>query len=341
MRIRAGKLIPILSDSICKELLFTEEIKPGTDVEVRPVLEGLAEAWAEQIGYPEADRRDLARVALYNTVISRDAEQAKTAYLSFLKTRLIDQARRDSERKTFAEEVERQVDELSFSKLANELDYACETSRGVNPLSILAKLPLPIYITTSPHDFLERALQLAGKQPQTKLCFWSGEELGAEEAHLPDPLLKPTPAEPLVYHLFGLENYPLTLLVSEDDYLDFLDRVVSDTDTQNPLIPLILKRTLAQASLVVLGYHLRDWDFRVLFRSLIKPRSQNQYSLVLQLEPEKDTLIDPSSTRDYLDRYFQRGNLSVEWGRTVDYLQAIGSRWRIAQGGAEGTQGQS
>ena len=42
---------------------------------------------------------------------------------------------------------------------------------------------------------------------------------------MPDPLYEPTPEAPLVFHLFGLERFPETLVLSIDDYLDVLVRV--------------------------------------------------------------------------------------------------------------------
>ena len=36
----------------------------------------------------------------------------------------------------------------------------------------LAKLNLPVYVTTSYYDFLEKALEHAGKQPRTEISYW-------------------------------------------------------------------------------------------------------------------------------------------------------------------------
>jgi hypothetical protein len=37
----------------------------------------------------------------------------------------------------------------------------------------LGDLPLPIYITTSPHTVFEDVLRQAGKDPQVEICYWN------------------------------------------------------------------------------------------------------------------------------------------------------------------------
>ena len=45
-----------------------------------------------------------------------------------------------------------------------------------NPHYLLARLRMPIYITTSPGNLLAAALRRAGADPQVRICPWWGDE---------------------------------------------------------------------------------------------------------------------------------------------------------------------
>jgi hypothetical protein len=197
---------------------------------------------------------------------------------------------------------------------------------------MLAGLPFPVYITTSYYDFLERAIERASEgriQPRTQVIFWdpNKESTDAIEAkHYPDPNFMPSIQEPAVYHLFGLENYPSSLVLSEDDYIKFLMSVASDTDQHRPIIPPRLRRALASAHLLLLGYHLRDWDFRVLFRVIqhCGQMSERKKGICIQLKPKTE---DEQLLR-YLQNYFNLKKFEVEWKGTGAFIQELWDVWQ-------------
>lgn len=343
-RIKEGTVIPILSNSVRNERIFEIDYGGALDTvsgqktekqanqesndSTHTLDEQLAELWADVIGYPLADRYELARVAQFNRVRSDDAEQAKTKYLDFIKNALLASAESDGRVADIVDELRSQLSELSFSDIAKELDYPHFQNEEEDPLRIIARLPLPIYVTTSYYDFLERALQAEGRQPRTQICFWSGEIANVASEHATDPDFEPTPQNPLVYHLHGLEKYPSTMVLSEDDYLDFLVRVSQPPDPNKPLIPLYLKEALAVSSLALLGYRLQAWDFRVLFRGIIKQSILRQYSLVIQLSPEEQTgILNSEEARKYLQEYFEPSMFKVEWGDTDRFINKVWSEW--------------
>jgi hypothetical protein len=59
-------------------------------------------------------------------------------------------------------------------------------------------------------------------------------------------------------------------VLTEDDYLDFLVKVSWD----NTVIPPRIAEALTDSSLLLLGYHLQDWDFRVMFRGSDQPQAR-------------------------------------------------------------------
>ncbi len=365
-RVREGRVIPVISGSVFYESVFrldTEQAagelpaaveQPAADNQPAAVdqqaaeqppaeeppaeeetIEGeLSRTWARQIGYPLPDSLNLARVAQYNRTTAEDNEKAKVTYLRFLKMALLNFARVKGAGAGLLGELRARLDESSFTELCVELGYPQASQTQMDALRALACLPLPVYITTSYHDYLERLLALENRPPRTQLCFWSGETFEVDADHAPDRELAPSVERPVVYHLMGLERYPSSVALSEDDYLDFLARVVLDTDTRDPVIPLFLRDALSFSSLMLLGYRLSDWDFRVLFRGVILPRqSPNRWtSLIIQLAPEEQYHIaDSAKARRYLETYFSPKSFKIEWGSAESFLARFWTEWKKRQ----------
>jgi hypothetical protein len=339
LRIRSGEVIPIISNSVRNDRIFdfdyNHEFGPADgDIDARrlTVDEELAEEWSEEIGYPMTNRHLLARVAVYNRIKSDDDQQAKRKYLRFLKEYLLDIAEEDEDVSDLVDELRSQVDILSFSAIASQMDRPqYKDVRTEDPLRLLARLPLAVYVTTSYYDFLERALQAEGRTPHTQISFLFGEPRDVAPGHRPDPDIVPSPEEPLVYHLHGFERYPESLVLSEDDYLDFLARVSEESgDSSAPFIPLYLSAALAESSLILLGYSLHDWDFRVLFRGMITPKhgALRKFSLAIQLDPvEQGGIINAGEARNYLKKYFEPIKFRVEWNNVDDFIKQMYQIW--------------
>jgi hypothetical protein len=315
-RIKAGKCTPIISAQVGSP--FSAEQNQ------------VVEAWAEEIAYPMSDLNNLPRVTQYATIISPDILSAKEDFLDFLKERLLDRVKDEQEaveQSAFLETLEDELYDLSFSNVAVRLGYPRYEDELENPLRILAELPLPIYLTTHYHTFLEDALRAAGKEPRTEICYWREElEAEAESVFEQEPDYEPGEAEPLVYHLHGLDAYPSSLVLTEDDYLDFLVNVSQDPEA----IPKRVTQALADSSLMLLGYQLQEWDFRVIFRGLITSRraSRRLLSLSIQLTPEEQDMTDVAEARKYLERYFENFNFEIYWGDSQNFMQELWDQWQ-------------
>jgi hypothetical protein len=334
--ISEGTVIPIISNSLRIEGIFrsisalTGKIPktPRSSDEYLTINEQLTREWADSIQYPLPDDHNLARVAQYFQVHEKnDIAQAKTKYLNFLKMYLLENSLEQDYQSVVAQ-LKLRTQERTFSDIVSQLEYPRFSSSFEDPLRQLANLPLPIYVTTSYYNFLERALELAGKLPRTQVCSWSGGKARRPE-HLPDPNFLPTPENPAVYHLFGLENYPPTLVLSEDDYMNFLISVAEDTNTQNPGIPLRLREALAESRLILLGYNLQDWEFRVLFRFILKFRKSeiSPRSTVIQLKPRPKKVEDEKRSLDYLYRYFDIKQFGVKWTSAEHFIHKLTEEW--------------
>lgn len=342
-RLRQGKLVPIIGSAVRQNRIFDIDwdndlgvsAQAPTPSDATAVNEELAQAWANALGYPMPDGHVLARVAQYNRTLANDPDQAKSNYLLFLKKTLLTLAEDDNSVRDEIASLRGQLIDLSFAEIVTTLDYPRFPDGRADPLHLLAQLRLPIYVTTSPYDFLERALSAEGATcVHTQFCLWNRDESQVEPTHRPDPNYTPSVDEPVVYHLFGYERYPGSLVLSEDDFLDFLLAFVQDTNSAHPLIPHYLRSALEESSLLLLGYRLQDWDFRVLFRWLINflhrrlSVLERMYSVAIHLDPEyQKDIADAERARDYLKRYFGSANFRVEWSSIDQFVSTLWQEW--------------
>ena len=250
-------------------------------------------------------------------------------FLIFLKTALLDMFAQDPEVAGAVDELRTRVNMLSFADIVQELGVIAYATPDEDPLRLLARLNLPVYVTTSYFDFLERAIIAEGRTPRTQVCFWSGEDVNIAPEHHYDPNLIPSQTQPLVYHLFGLEKYPRTMVLSEDDYMAFLVEVTRAPNPTSPVIPLYLAEAFRSKSLILLGYRLHDWDFRVIFRGVVKPglTALRSFGLILQVNPSQDGMGRQEQAQSYLKEYFQEADFKVEWGNVEQYIQNVWKEW--------------
>jgi hypothetical protein len=173
---------------------------------------------------------------------------------------------------------------------------------------------------------MEDALKAVGKEPRVEVCCWREDvEADAPSVFKEDPEYKPSVEEPLVYHVHGLDAYPGSLVLTEDDYLDYLFNVGQDPD----VIPKRVAAALADSSLMLLGYHLQDWDFKVIFRGLIASRrsSRRLMSLSIQLTPDPRGVENLADAQEYLERYFDSANFEIYWGDVQSFMKELWKHW--------------
>jgi hypothetical protein len=128
---------------------------------------------------------------------------------------------------------------------------------------------------------------------------------------------QPTREEPLVYHLYGLDTYPESLVLTEDDHLEFLVAIARDMSRDTDRIPKRIRQALSDSSLILLGYDLRSWEFRTLFWGLIKFRPpMKQENVSVQVAPDDTEKL-------YLDKYLSEARFQVVWREVLQYVQEL------------------
>lgn len=238
----------------------------------------------------------------------------------------------------FRKEVQKRfADGMSKELLAEDADlqalmkFAWEKLSKNDPNEqhqVLAKLKLPIYITTNADNLMEEALIAAGVEPQMEICPWSDRFYA--ESVFEGGNYNPTPQKPLVYHLFGHLNIPDSMVLTEDDYFEFLRGVTSNKD----LIPPRVRSALTNASTMFLGFQLDDWPFRVFFHAMMNPetlRMRARYSHIgVQVELDDTRNISPKRARKYLEKYFDTSEVTIYWGTSNDFIAELNNRIKPA-----------
>jgi hypothetical protein len=208
-------------------------------------------------------------------------------------------------------------------------------SRSNEPHGMLAELPLPVYITTNYDNFMFEALEWKHKKPRRLVCRWNRPKMRETAEIYRDPKEESTPERPIVFHMHGWSQLPSSLVLTEDDYVDFLIKITEDKD----LLPKRISQAFSESSLLFLGYRLEDPDFRLLFRKLVHSmgRSGIRTHVSVQFE-DFGSDADRQSAREYLNKYFGASNVQVYWGTCEQFTAELRHRWRadVQKRAAEG-----
>lgn len=290
---------------------------------VEPMLGSLremAENWANVYHYPMApsERKSLPQVAQYLSVEQDDQyplESLEESIYQTLKTRFPGILPAGKERIT--------LDEMIQQAGSSHRKGAFEPHR------MLAKLPLPVYITANYDHLLEDALLEANRKPEVVVCPWFRDADDILTVYDREKYI-PTLERPLVFHLFGQFEHPRSVVLTEDDFFDYLLGVARNKDR----IPDDVRRALANSTLLFIGFQLEDWNFRVLLRSIVylaaegSVRRSEFKHIAAQIEPEEGSILEPDGARRYIEKYFSHdANVSLYWGNVEDFLNELQQRW--------------
>ncbi len=311
----------------------------------------LAQLWAsDQAVLDASERQDLARVAQFYSVQQRDRRETKYAYVGILKEILYAKALEDTALDDqFRDELREDpnaISVLAVSEFARRLGYPRFADVEQNPLRLLAELPLPLFITTCHHEFLEHALANTGtatKRPVAEILYWDPALESIPSIYDSEPDYRPTVNRPLVYHLFGRDAYPESLVLTEDDHLDCLVKLselrgqvnVSNPQAKARNIPTEVRTALSTHALLLLGYDVYGWDFRVLFRGLILGMASSRTTnpnvprgICMQVDPSTRSAERNRRVKEHFEKYFARSQFDVYWGDELQCVSALRALWR-------------
>ncbi len=314
-------------DSICSQVQkgrFVPILGPDLAEGLYGGMREVASRLAVQHGFPmaAADWSDVAKVMQFLS-IKQDRSFAQEAIQKQISLQLVT--------------CNHLPPEIAAGPFRSMLDYVVTKSRAEDddPYRILADLPAPIYVTATPETMLLRSVKAAGKDPELLYCAWRTTETNHPQQ--PQPKGNASPGTPLIYHVFGVLGVKESLVLTEDDFFDYLIAL-----STYKLVPDAVRSGLTRGTLLFLGFRLNDWTFRVLFRlimSLGGLESLREFSHVgVQISPDEHSFTDAARAKKYLEQYFAqaRGNrweprIDIYWGSAADFLKELNGRLRVME----------
>lgn len=262
-----------------------------------PTGQAIADRWAGRYGFPLHSRPDLPSVAQFLSVEFNDPVSPKEKLL---------------------EEV-----------FKNKTPLNCKDAE--DPHCFLADLPLSVFLTTNYDSYMSDALVNRGKTPSREICQWN-QAIRNRQKNLPSAfensdLDRISVTKPVVFHLHGHETYADSLVLTSDDYYDFLVNV----SRSQKLIPPLIQERWANSTLLFLGYSLQDSTFQVIFRSMLRflEKSLIRTHISVQLAPVKaeSSRAQKEQVEQFLNKYFRGLNITVYWGTCKDFIQELRAHW--------------
>ena len=155
-------------------------------------------------------------------------------------------------------------------------------------LHMLAALPFPIVITTNyDHLFdiaLNRANTIYGRPKQPIVRIYDPTLTALPEA----VSLDPAEERPILLKLHGDINNPKSIVVTEEDYLVFIQKM---GDPKHHPIHGYIRARLNTWPVLFIGYRLKDYNLRLLFRTLRWHVDVADFPLSFSVDPSPDNLI--------------------------------------------------
>ncbi len=188
---------------------------------------------------------------------------------------------------------------------------------------LLAALPFPLVLSTCQDALFCQALRQADKTPVLQRY-----NLRADRRDNPEFLIPGTPQAPTVYHLFGIATEPGSLVLSENDILDFLIAIVAE----NPPLPNSLLRALKKPgqSYLFLGFGIRHWHLRVLLKVILRSLGVGHAGSAVVAEPL--LTLEPRDRDDTILFYRRGTRVEVEDAEIEGFLRTLTQRY-AAEGG--------
>jgi hypothetical protein len=152
------------------------------------------------------------------------------------------------------------------SNLVKEIKAAVVTDKKPSPVvRALAELDFPIVITTNYDRLFETALrQVAGNPKDPFVSYYQiNENIPTVDFPYDEDF---SAARPFLFKMHGDIEHPESIVITDEDYIHFLLRMPA-TGVYDP-IPKSLQVQFKRWPTLFIGYSLKDYNLRVLFRTL-------------------------------------------------------------------------
>lgn len=186
------------------------------------------------------------------------------------------------------------------------------------------RIDLPISLRTIRDALLDRFDDNRGKPPLDIVRAWRASLLAPPGDKSTDPWPVKTP---VVYYVYGKKTYTDSLVLTEDDFFDYLIK-----HSKFELMPAMISSGLLMGSVLFLGFSLDDWKFRILFRTIMQKGGASLLEksgfkhVGVQLDPDDYTPADAIRLKRLLEGYFTASKINIYWGSSADFLRELRKR---------------
>lgn len=289
----------------------------------------MARQWGEKHRYPLSGKEtdDLPQIAQYLSVIKEEVDFVYLSYYRFIYTHLL---AHEGYRALVPDKFKNLDDgDLldDLSELVSEVGKAARRADPGEPHAVLAGYRLPVYVTTDPSDLLVDAVEeKIGRRPRVRVLRWNKAAEQQDDAYAGTDKTaasaEPTRDNPIVVKLFGDLKRRGSLVLTEDQYFDYLAAAAASKDP----IPPSVRFRLADSALLFVGFQAEAWEFRVLFRSLLNLEGadmlENHQHFSVQIDP--NSILDPISARKYIEAYLKsKAKLRLYWGDVAMFIAEL------------------
>ncbi len=333
MRLRGGRLFDRRGQIVSREgedfwsaLLesitygeCTPFLGPGVTEGLLPTNRELAHELAREHGYPLGDCDRLPQVAQY--VATR--KKRKLLRLEVVRRLCHGFLRQIGRRPAAAGRpaLSKTLAEVGWDGIGGEL-----AGREIHRQ--LAELDLPLYLTTNFDNLMTLALEARRRRVRREILAWHRAQEHSAASPYKDFDPPASAEEPVVLHLFGTDEDLKSMVLTEDDYLDYLVRIARD---HQYLLPTRESAALADSTLLFLGYRLDDLDLKIILRGLLPPLHPDREDclhVAIQLVDSPGERSTREEVERYFQEYFQRSDIDVYWGSTRQFVADLHNRFR-------------
>lgn len=283
----------------------------------------IAKEWAKNNGYPKLlDNTNLVQVAHHHGVVRNDKRHASRDLVT------------------------------NWLSDYNPPDF----STHIETHGVLASLPISTFITTNYDDLMYQALEYNGKEPVRELCLWKDSLRKRKKSIFEDVNgYQPSIEKPLIFHLHGYKDDKSSMVLTEDDYLDFLVELAKMNEREqdvnkSKMIHSVIQDKIQYNTILFIGYSFQDINFRIIFRSLLREiePSDETKSFIIQYTPSYDETAKKEDhtfptdeekqhmfeVKNYLTQYYGDINIKFTHSTADRFAQELYRRWqnRIGMG---------
>lgn len=193
-------------------------------------------------------------------------------------------------------------------------------------LRVLAKLPFKLIVTANYDELLEQALSELGREYEVIIqpAKGFGNQIDDENSKILDCFERDRLVIYKIHGAFQDSSPRDTIVITEDDYIEFLTMVCGDEDKMG--IPKQIISTLKTSTILFLGYSLEDWNFRSIHRGLIEQlaEEEQQPSFAIQKEPS-----------EFWVRFWQGKNVEIYNADLYEFAEQLQQKYVEEHGNTE------